>query len=156
MKKKIMYLIAATVMTCMISTTASYAKEEVVVPAEVIEISEELGGRYSICPELIQAICWTESRFRPDVESKGCIGIMQVYEKYHKDRMKKLKVADLYDMRGNMTVAVDYLAELFEQYECDIVAAIASYHGERNIHQISPYTEGILELSAELEIRNGK
>lgn len=36
------------------------------VPQDVIEISEELGKQYNICPELIQAICWRESRFTAD------------------------------------------------------------------------------------------
>lgn len=130
-------------------------KEEVIVPADVIAISEELGGQYGICPEIIQALAWRESRFQPDAEDKGCIGTMQIYEKYHKDRMKRLGVTDLYDMQQNMLVAVDYLAELFARYE-DAAVVLAAYHGEKNIYQVSAYTESILELSEELERAHGK
>ncbi|MBD5395003.1 MAG: transglycosylase SLT domain-containing protein [Lachnospiraceae bacterium] len=90
---------------------------EIVPPEDVITISEELGKQYNICPETIQAICWKESRFQSDAENVGCIGIMQVSPKWHQDRMDKLGVTDLKDIRQNMTVAVDYLSELVRDEE---------------------------------------
>ena len=93
------------------------AEEQVIVPEDVKEISEELGQAYNICPELIQAICWRESRFQTDAENGGCIGIMQVSQRWHKDRMDKLGVTDLMDPKQNMEVAVDYLADLVEDEE---------------------------------------
>ena len=133
------------------------------VPQEVIEISEELGEQYCICPELIQAICWRESRFQPDAKNKAgtCIGIMQVYEKWHKDRMEKFGVTDLTDMRQNMTVAVDILADLLEDSE-DVAAALMRYHGEKDVDEkvlagkISDYARDILEMSEHLEREHGK
>lgn len=144
-------------------SSASSEKYCVYVPTEVIEISEELGEQYCICPELIQAICWRESRFQPDAKNKAgtCIGIMQVYEKWHKDRMEKLGVTDLTDMRQNMTVAVDYLAELAEDSE-DVAVALMRYHGEKDAKdkalagEISDYAKDILEMSEHLEREHGK
>lgn len=131
------------------------------VPEEVREISEELGEQYCICPELLQAMAWKESRFRPDVENQGCIGIMQISERWHRDRMARLGVTDLYDMRQNMTVAADYIAELAADEE-PVEIALMKYHGESGISEVmdgtreSEYVTSILDLSAELERRHGK
>lgn len=139
----------------------AYAQEPVVVPEDVKAISEELGQASNICPETIQAICWWESRFQPDAESGGCVGIMQVAPKWHKERMDRLGVTDLTDTRQNMMVAVDYLSELVEDEE-DMEEALMRYHGESRVQErldageMSAYVEGILTLSAELEERNGK
>lgn len=138
-----------------------HAEEQVIVPEDVKEISIELGEAYNICPETIQAICWRESRFQPDAENGGCVGIMQVAPKWHKERMDRLGVTDLTDMRQNMLVAVDYLAELVEDEE-DMEEALMRYHGESRIQErldsgeMSAYVESVLTLSAELEERNGK
>ncbi len=131
------------------------------VPEEVAEISEEIGKQYNICPELIQSMCYVESKFQPDVESDGCVGIMQVSPKWHKERMDKLGVTDLKDMKQNMTVAVDYLSELSSD-GVDIVEALMRYHGESDVEEklekgeISEYAESILEISEELERKNEK
>lgn len=131
------------------------------VPDEVREISEELGEQYCICPELLQAMAWKESRFRTDAENQGCVGIMQISERWHRDRMKRLGVNDLYDMRQNIMVAADYIAELAADGE-PIEISLMKYHGESVISEVmdgtreSEYVTSILELAAELERQNGK
>ena len=139
------------------------AREAVTVPEEVAGISEELGEEYGICPELIQAVCWQESRFQADAENGECVGIMQVSPQWHRERMKRLGATELKDIRQNMAVAVDYLAELAAEYE-DVGAALMKYNGDRrlgklldgNMKDVSDYAQTVLELSAELERRHGK
>lgn len=164
LKKIISLYLVAIILTLMFSAfiaVAVQAQEIVEVPEDVKEISEELGEKYNICPELIQAICWQESRFQTDIKSSGCVGIMQVAPKWHKERMDRLGVTDLTDVRQNMTVAVDYLSELLKDGE-DIEEPLMRYHGESRIYErlnsgeMSEYVESILTLSAELEERNGK
>lgn len=164
LKKIISLYLVAIILTLIFSAfivATVQAQEIVEVPEDVKEISEELGEKYNICPELIQAICWQESRFQADVESGGCVGIMQVAPKWHKERMQRLGVTDLTDVRQNMTVAVDYLSELLKDGE-DIEEPLMRYHGESRIDEkllageMSVYAESILTLSAELEGRNGK
>lgn len=136
--------------------------ESIDVPQEVVEISEELGSQYNICPELIQSICFKESGFQSDIESGGCVGIMQVSPKWHKKRMERLGVTDLKDMRQNMKVATDYLSELAESYE-DVGVVLMMYNGDSSAQDVicgtdsvSDYAEEILTISAELERKNGK
>lgn len=168
MKTKSMVKVIAVVMALLIIfdillffTMAAGAEEAVVVPEEVVRLSDELGQQYSICPETIQAVCWVESRFDPDAENDGCTGIMQVSERWHKDRMERLGVTDLTDTRGNMAVAVDYLAELVKDGE-DMEVALMRYHGESRIQErlsegeLSEYVDKVLTVSAMLEHQHGK
>lgn len=132
------------------------------VPDDIRQLSIELGEQYGICPELIQAMCFKESSFDPRAENGGCIGIMQVNPAWHKDRMERLGVTDLYDVRQNMMTGVDYLHELSEEHE-DISIALMTYNGDSRVKSvengesaISDYADSILMISAELERENGK
>lgn len=164
-KRIIKLYFVAIVMTAIFSmfivVTVHAAEEQITVPEDVRKISEELGEAYNICPETIQAIGWWESRFQPDAENGGCVGIMQVAPKWHKDRMDRLGVTDLTDPRQNMLVAVEYLADLVKDEE-DMEEVLMRYHGESRINErleageMSAYVEGILALSAELERQNRK
>ena len=131
--------------------------------SEVYALAEEIGGAYGICPELLQAIAWHESRYEENASNGGCEGLMQVSEKWHRDRMKELGVTDLYDPRQNMTVAADYLAELFEEYgEPGMV--LMKYNGDSTSvarygklgYGMSEYAEGVLQMSAQMEREHGK
>ena len=86
---------------------------------------------------------------------------MQVSGMWHEDRMERLGVTDLTEIRGNMTVAVDFLSELVRDGE-DLEEALMKYHGESRIGQrleageMSEYVEEVLEVSAFLEEMHGK
>lgn len=160
MQRKIILLLLALI-TAVGSGMTAHANP-IDVPPEVVEISEELGAQYDICPELIQAICFKESSFQSDAENGGCVGIMQVAPKWHRDRMCRLGAADLFDVKQNMLVGVDYLSELIEQYE-DVSVALMLYNGDSTaenvlsgIKEISDYADEILAISEELERENGK
>lgn len=132
------------------------------VPEDIRQISDELGMRYNICPELLQAVCFKESSFDPHAENGACVGVMQINPGWHKERMERLGVKDLTDTRGNMLVGADYLSELAKQYE-DIGIVLMAYNGDSSIWDvmggtagISRYASEILAISAELERGNGK
>ena len=153
----------AILFTLSVSTIPITAHAEEV-PAEVRTIAEELGTQYGICPELIEAICYQESRFIPTVIGSGgaYIGIMQVSPEIHKARMQRLGVTDLTDMRGCMTVGTDYLAELFEIYE-DPVPALMSYGGwgrkiewHEDTGEMPQYVKNVLERSERYERLHSK
>jgi len=158
-KKAILFLLA--LITAVESGMTAHANP-IDVPTEVVEISEDLGAQYDICPELIQAICFKESSFQPDAENGGCVGMMQIYPEWHRERMDRLESTDLFDTRQNMTVGVDYLAELIGQYE-DVSIALMMYNGNSSaedvlagLGEISDYADEVLAISAELERGNGK
>lgn len=128
------------------------------IPEEIQNVCVKYGEEYGICPELLMAMVEKESSGRPDAENGGCKGLMQISDRWHTDRMKRLGVTDIYDVDGNIHVGVDYLAELFEKYE-DVGIVLMVYHGEKNAAQkeeLSEYADWILTRSAELERWNGK
>ena len=130
-------------------------------PIEIQIACNKYGEQYGICPELLESICYQESRFDEKALGGNCYGLMQVQKISHYNRMKKLNVDDLYDIDSNIHVATDYLAELFEQYE-DVGTVLMVYHGERNAVEkseqgiVSQYAREILERSYELETAHGK
>ena len=86
---------------------------------------------------------------------------MQINEPYHKERMERLGVTDIFDLEGNIHVGADYLAELFAQYQ-DVGVVLSVYHGESkaveraNKGNLSKYVKKILAKSEELERLHGK
>lgn len=130
--------------------------------AEMCELTERIGAEYNICPELLQAVAWKESRFDPLAANGDCTGLMQVDRRWHRDRMEKLGVTDLYDPEGNMLVAADYLAELFSEYgEVDVVLMFYSGNSRateysRGTGEMSDYVWEVLEESMALEREHGK
>lgn len=86
------------------------------------------GKEYNINPRFIMAIILTESMGDRFATNGDCKGLMQVSERWHKDRMDSLGVTDLFSTDGNIQVGVDYLAELFERYE-EICYVLDRYNG---------------------------
>lgn len=130
------------------------------VPEEIRQAAEEIGNMYHIAPEFIIATCWVESNYNRHAVNKAgtCFGLMQVYEKYHWDRMERLGVTDIYSIYGNMLVGTDYLAELFDKYE-DPATVLMVYNGDDNALNegyYSDYADSVLTLSANLERKAGK
>lgn len=125
---------------------------------EAQESCVKYGEEYGICPELLMAMIERESSGKVEAENGGCKGLMQIADRWHKERMERLGVTDIYDVDGNIHVGADYLAELFEEYE-DVGIVLMVYHSERNAaskEKLSSYAEEILNRSAELERMNGK
>ena len=81
MKKRIAAVCAALMLAVPVQAQA-------MADSEVYALAEEIGGAYGICPELLQAIAWHESRYEENASNGGCEGLMQVSEKWHRDRMK--------------------------------------------------------------------
>ena len=109
-----------------------------------------------ICPELVQAIIETESNWDPEARNGDCIGLMQISEYWHQDRMERLGVTDLTDPYDNILVGVDYLQELTRRY-VDQAMVLMIYNGDSRAWrfwetgEMSEYAAKILERAAELE-----
>lgn len=156
--KRILKLFLPTVMILSVSFISTAQPAGTYISEDAQEACVKYGEEYGICPELLMAIIERESAGQADAENGGCKGLMQISDRWHKDRMERLEVTDIYDVDGNIHVGADYLAELFEKYE-DVGIVLMVYHGERNAankEKLSSYAEGILNRSAELERSNGK
>lgn len=76
----------------------------------IVRLCEE----HHIDASVVMAMIDRESKFDADVigDNGDALGLMQVQPKWHRERMDKLGVTDLMDPYQNVTVAVDYLAEM--------------------------------------------
>lgn len=152
-------IVGVLVFNCQI--TASSTEQ-----CELLDLTEEVGQIYGICPELLQSIIFYESSYRADAECGGCKGLMQINESTHSDRIKRIKAEyrisnNIFNPRLNVLVGADYLAELFEEYE-DVGLVLMIYHGESKAIQnadngkLSSYAKKILIKSEEEEREHGK
>ena len=122
-----------------------------------IDYCYQYGDEYDFRPELLIAIIEAESSGNPNAKNGDCLGLMQVSEKYHTDRMERLGVTDLYDEGGNILVATNYLYELFMKYE-DIGMVLMTYNGDSSARkywnsngELSRYAKKIINRTEELE-----
>lgn len=139
------------------------AAEGYISELELIEITEEIGNQYHVSPEMLQAMAERESRLYITAVNGNCTGLMQVSSYWHKDRAERLGVTDLYEPRGNILVATDYLAELFSTYGEDIYLVLMVYNmGDDKAKElyyagtVSKYAKTITARAAELEELHGK
>ncbi len=133
-------------------TLAAY---DVEVPEDIHRYCVAAQEESNVCAELLEALCWRESRFTPSAENQGCCGIAQISTRWHKKRMEKLGVTDIYDAEGNIRVAADYLRELFEKWDGDTYKVLMEYNGDTS-KGVSKYAIEICEVSEALERIHGK
>ena len=180
MKRILVLLMTVMVMSCSLCVHAEEVtpvaeEEQYTIPTEPLgyrkvkpreDIPDEIwsaaliwGMEYDVCPELICAISYYESRWTNVVSANGLYwGTMQVHPPSHKSRIERLEVTDLLDSSQCIRVATDLLAELFEKYD-DPVIVLMKYHGESDAAvkrylekgKITSYPKKVLALSAELE-----
>lgn len=143
---------------------ASVKKDEI--PKQIKEYCDEIGEQRNICPELLEAIAYHESRFVEEVTNKNCWGLCQVNVKIHEDRIEKFGYTkkDMLTAYANIEVAADYLAELYEIYGDDNPIVLSLYSGAgmaavekyKEYGITTKYVDEILTKSAEYERIHGK
>lgn len=156
------FAVTVLVMTLVTSVTTTADSLETYLSEDVQGACIQYGEEYGICPELLMSIIEFESSGNSKAENGGCCGLMQISVKWHKDRMERLGVTDLFDPYGNILVGVDYLSELVEKYQ-DVGLVLMVYNGGHDYAmriyekgELSNYANKILERSAELERLHGK
>ena len=117
----------------------------------------EVCDQYNIAPALVIAMIERESDYSTScVGDDGCsMGLMQVQEKWHRERMDRLGCTNLMNPEQCILVAVDFLAELFADNE-DVMWVLMAYNGgmayaNRHIDDPTDYAIYITERAYELE-----
>ena len=91
------------------------------VPVAQLEINDhidKMAKRYGLNPDVVKALIEEESGWCESAEGDNgnSIGLMQIQERWHKERMKRLRVTNLYDPEQNITIGCDILSELLNKY----------------------------------------
>ena len=120
MKKKTKIKLAIAFLCCVTLLTfmfggAKAETRETWISDDAYEYCYQIGNQYNICPELLMAVIEKESSGKSNATNGGCVGLMQVSARWHKDRMLRLGATELYCERDHILVAADYLAELFQK-----------------------------------------
>lgn len=92
----------------------------------IINVCEE----HHIDPAVVMAVIDTESDFDADAvgDNGASFGLMQIQERWHRERMDKLGVTNLLDPYQNVVVGVDYLVELLDYYDGNMAKALIAYN----------------------------
>ena len=116
----------------------------------IIETAEE----YGIDPAIIFAMAYRESAYNPGIMGDGgnSYGLMQIQPRWHSERMERLGCLDLLDPYQNVTVAIDYLAEMLGWYGGDMAKALVAYNQGSYTGTITRYAVAVLEIAEELEV----
>lgn len=142
------------------------------IPTEIIEITEIIGQKYEICPELLQAIIWQESRCIASVNNASCSGLMQinVSQAFNKKHIKEM-AADkdltyseaIFDAEINIEAGAQLLRYLFDNFGDDPAEILMRYNGDstnlkryKSGGDMSSYAQDTLEISELLERAHGK
>ena len=119
----------------------------------------EVCDEYGIAPALVVAMIAQESDFREGAVGDGgdSAGLLQIQRKLHQERMDRLGCDNLLDPYQNITVAVDYIAEL-KDINPDLYWVLMCYNGgfrqadERMATgNYSEYAVEVTEYAAQLE-----
>lgn len=118
------------------------------VPVEQLETNnhiDKMAKRYGLNPNVIKALIEEESGWLASAEGDNgqSVGLMQIQERWHKERMKRLGVNDLYDSKQNITVGCDILSELLNKYG-NYKDALSVYNSG-NVHDGKQYAERVLK-----------
>lgn len=131
--------------------------EQVKLSEDIKDFVFETAESYDISPFLIFAMIERESSYQVDAENGDCKGLMQVSEKWHKDRMEELGCDDIMDAYDNILTGTDFLGELFRKYQ-DPILVLMVYNMKistaKRLYKegrYSSYALGILERAEELE-----
>lgn len=116
--------------------------------------------RYDVEPSVVIAMIERESRYEASVvgDNGRSFGLMQIQPKWHSARMTKLGCDDLLDPFQNVTVGIDFMAELLERGR-GIEWALMAYNGGPGYAdrlagdgRVSDYAKGVLARSVTYEL----
>jgi soluble lytic murein transglycosylase-like protein len=110
--------------------------------ADMGQIVSTAGARHQVDPDLINSVIRAESGFNPKaISPKGAQGLMQLMPQ----TAFQLGVSNPFEPMSNVDGGTRYLSELLQQYQGDMVKALAAYNaGPQRVAQyggVPPYRE---------------
>lgn len=105
----------------------------------------KLCEEYGIAPEVIVAMIERESNYDSGAvgDNGESVGLMQIQEHNHYDRIEKLGVTDLLDAFENVEVGIDYLAQCITRNGGNLEMALMSYNAGQKGANENYFSKGI-------------
>lgn len=101
-----------------------------IIAEEIGKAVDKYSKEYKIPSKLILSIIKKESFFNPFAKSHVAFGLMQIYPKFHKDKIEKLGIKDerqIYHIDNNINLGCQILSEYLEKEKYDLHKALHSY-----------------------------
>lgn len=108
----------------------------------------ETSRKHGIEPQIVMAMIERESTYSADRigDNGNSYGLMQIQPRWHYERMQKLGCTDLLDPFQNVTVGIDYLAELLNRYG-SIDKALVAYNQGSYKGTVTTYAKAVMETA---------
>lgn len=115
--------------------------------------------KHNIAPAIVVSMIEQESNYDSSIigDDGESTGLLQIQKKWHEERMDRLGCTDLLDAFQNVTVAIDYLAELKDR-NSDLYWVLMAYNsGASNANKriktgnISDYALEVVDRAMKLE-----
>ena len=124
--------------------------------AEAIGVAvDKYSKEYQIPKKLILSIIRKESFFNPFAKSKVAFGLMQIYPKFHKEKIKALGITDnrqLYHIDYNINIGCQIFREYFDATNGNLDETFHKYLSKKATQQQKDaYKNAILTSWARLE-----
>lgn len=105
-----------------------------------------------IDPAVVVAMAFRESTYNTEAVGDGgdSLGLLQIQPYWHSERMERLGCTDLLDPFQNVTVGVDFLAELLDRYDGDMAKALVGYNQGSYKGVVTEYAKTILAMAEEM------
>lgn len=161
--KRLFRTLSLILFLCLLSSeSGTFAKEVITIPKDVEASCEYWAEEYEICPELIEAMCWHETRCRSNLKNGNCIGITQINPNYHSAEMEELGITDLYDADQNIHLCA-YMIRQYANENEDLYYVLMCWNSGstkgKKLFDKGIYTKYAIEVteeSAKLERLHGK
>lgn len=132
--------------TAWVTETFKIAKSQA---EEIVLTAEQNAEEHNLDPNLILGIIAKESSFRPHVTSSvGAVGLMQVFPKWHPEKIEGLSYDELFETGTNVRIGTTILVEYIAWAKGDLAKALKRYSG--NARQ---YAERVLKYKDSIDAR---
>lgn len=116
---------------------------------DIVLNAEKNAEEHNLDPNLILGIIAKESSFRSKVTSSvGAVGLMQVFPKWHPEKIKDFSYEELFETDVNVKIGTKILVEYLAWSKGDLAKALKRYSG--NARQ---YAERVLKYKDSIDAR---
>lgn len=138
--------IETTLRTAWVTETFKISEEKAQV---IVQTAERNAHEHDLEPNLILGIIAKESSFKPTATSSvGAVGLMQVFPKWHPEKIQGLSKEDLFEPEINVEIGTKILVEYLAWSNGDLAKALKRYSG--NARQ---YAERVLKYKDSIDER---
>jgi soluble lytic murein transglycosylase-like protein len=101
---------------------------------------------YEVSQDLVLSVISTESGFRNNAKSGTQDGLMQIVRGLHKERFRKLKEKNTFNVTSNVLVGTEILKECLDKRKGAIDKALACYNGGGDKHYVTKVRKNLTAI----------